>query len=237
MIINNDDDKEFLSLDCQNSTLELPLNERFRFKHLRLKRTYIRKYSFISIVLIFFAFSFFGWLWESLLQLLMDGKFANRGMLFGPWLPIYGFGGLLALFIPKKILKNPVNAFFVIAILSSIIEYATSWFFEYTRNTRWWDYSNYILNINGRVCLLSAIFFGLGGCLGVYFLGPMLDDMIKKLSHRTVLLCCITLIFLFSADLVYSKFVPNVGRGITDYSKSVVVSAEENSYPDYILEV
>lgn len=227
--MNNADDKKYASLDCQNSTLELPFNDKYKIKNLKLKHTYIRKYSLISIVLIFFTFSVIGWLWEILLQLIVEGKFANRGMLFGPWLPIYGFGGVLALYIPKRIIKNPVNSFIVIAVSSSVIEYVTSWFFEYTRGTRWWDYSGYILNINGRICLLSAVFFGFGGCLCVYFLGPMLDDWIKKLSHKTVLFFCVTLILLFSVDLVYSKFEPNVGRGITDYSKPVVVCINDNS--------
>ena len=228
--MNNADDKnEYVSLDCHNSTIELPLNHKLKQHQLKLKHTYIRKYSLISIVLIFFTFSVLGWLWETFLQLIVEGSFANRGMLFGPWLPIYGFGGILALLIPKKITKNPINTFIVIAVLSSVIEYATSWFFEYTRGVRWWDYSNYALNLNGRVCLIGAVFFGLGGCLCVYCLAPMLDDWIKKLSHKTVLFFCIILIIFFSADLIYSKFNPNVGQGITDYSKSVVTYISDSS--------
>ena len=222
MINKADQNTELISLDCQNSTLELPLSDRYNVGHLKLKRTYLRKYSLISLVLIFFALSILGWIWEVLLSLIIEGNLVNRGMLFGPWLPIYGFGGILALYIPKRISKNPINTFIVIAVLSSVIEYVTSWFFEYTKGTRWWDYSQYALNINGRVCLIGSIFFGLGGCLCVYYLAPLLDDLIKKIPHKIVLSICIGLIFLFCVDMVYSKFNPNVGKGITDYSKSVV---------------
>ncbi len=220
---NNTDNKtEYISMDCQNSTLELPLADRYKVGHLKLKRTYIRKYNMISLVMIFFALSFLGWLWEGILSFIVDGKLVNRGMLFGPWLPIYGFGGILSLYIPKRISKNPVNTFIAISVLSSIIEYATSWFFEYTRGVRWWDYSHYALNINGRVCLIGSIFFGIGGCLCVYYLAPMLDDLIKKIPHKIVLILCTGFILLFCVDMVYSKFNPNVGVGITDYSKSVI---------------
>lgn len=237
MINNKDDKTEYLSLNCQNSTLELPFSDRYNVGHLKLKRTYVRKYNLISLVLIFFALSFLGWFWEVLLSFIVEGTIVNRGMLFGPWLPIYGFGGILSLYIPKRILKNPVNTFIVIAVSSSVIEYATSWFFEYTKGTRWWDYSQYALNINGRVCLIGTVLFGLGGCLCVYYLAPLLDDLIKKIPHKIVLFICIFLILLFCVDLIYSKFNPNIGSGISDYSKSVVVSVSENSFPDYILEI
>lgn len=203
-MFHNTNNNKLLSINSQNSTLELPLNERFRFKHLKPKHTYIRKYSLISLVMIFFIFACFGWIWETFYHYIRYNYFVNRGFLFGPWLPIYGFGGLLALLIPQKVLKNPVNTFVVTALVSAVVEYATSCFFEYYLNTRLWDYHKYIIHLNGRVCLIGTIFFGLGGCLAAYFLGPALDDFIKKFSNKAVLLCSIILILFFSADFVWS---------------------------------
>src|SRR5699024_6176991 len=60
---------------------------------------YMRHYTIWSLVLMFFIFSFIGWLWEVSLHLITDGEFVNRGVLQGPWLPIYGTGGMLILIL------------------------------------------------------------------------------------------------------------------------------------------
>lgn len=49
-----------------------------------------KKVSFDYYVLLFFLVSFFGWGWEVVLYLVREGRFVNRGILSGPWLPIYG---------------------------------------------------------------------------------------------------------------------------------------------------
>ena len=59
-------------------------------------------YSVSSLVLMFFTFSGIGWLWEVGLHLVVDGMFFNRGVMAGPWLPIYGTGGVLILVLLKK---------------------------------------------------------------------------------------------------------------------------------------
>lgn len=221
---------ELVDLDCTNPTMKLSDANKFKLHLPNLKHTYKRKYCATSVVLMFFIFSFIGWSWEVFFHLITDGVFVNRGMLFGPWLPIYGFGGTLTLLMPRRISKNPFNAFLIIAVLSTVIEYITSWYFEYTRDVRWWDYSEYIMNLNGRVCLFGAVFFGIGGCVGIYYLGPVLDDMIKKIPKRLAVCICIVLLFFFAADLVYSKFNPNIGEGITDYPKNLAVSVDDSYY-------
>ena len=60
-----------------------------------------------SLVLIFFTFSVIGWLWEVSLHLFGDGVFVNRGFFHGPWLPIYGTGGILVIVLLKRFAKKP----------------------------------------------------------------------------------------------------------------------------------
>ncbi len=207
-----------VAFDCQNPPLELPEQAPCKIHLPKPKRTYQRKYSYTSIVLIFFIFSFIGWSWEVIFHFLTKGSFVNRGMLFGPWLPIYGFGGTLVLFIPYKISKNPLHTFILVTVVFTIIEYLTSWFFEFTKKIRWWDYSENILNLNGRVCFSASVLFGIGGCLGIYYLSPFLDDMINKIPKKLTTSVCIILLLFFTADMIYSKHYPNAGKGITDYS-------------------
>lgn len=176
-----------------------------------------RNYKLVNLILIFFTFALVGWLWEVSLHLVKDHVFVNRGTMFGPWLPIYGFGGTFVLIVLKKIRDRPVLTFIMTFILCGILEYATSWFLEYTKGTKWWDYSGYLLNINGRVCMEGLLIFAIAGSACIYLIAPFFDDLYNKLSVKTRWILAAILLACFGVDMVYSHFHPNTGEGITDY--------------------
>ena len=179
---------------------------------------YMRRYSVWSVILLFFAFSFMGWVWEVSLHLITDGVFVNRGVLHGPWLPIYGTGGVMILAVLNKFREKPLVEFLLTIVLCGCVEYFTSWFLEITHNgEKWWDYSGYFLNLNGRICAEGLLVFGLGGMAIVYVAAPLLDDLIRKIPYKILIPVCITLLAVFGADEVYSNRHPNTGKGITDY--------------------
>ena len=179
---------------------------------------YTRSYSVTSLILMFFIGSFIGWLWEFIYKYVEIGKFVNRGVMHGPWLPIYGSGAVMILVALKKFRKNPVAEFFTAIVLCGIVEYFTAYILEVTHDgQKWWDYSGYFLNIDGRVCAEGLMVFGIGGVAFVYFAAPMLDNLIRKISTKTAVILCIALTAVFAADFVYSQMHPNQGEGITDY--------------------
>ena len=94
----------------------------------------------------------------------------------------------------------------------------TSWYLEVTKGMRWWDYTGYFLNINGRICGEGLMVFALGGMAAVYLLVPILDSMLSKVKPKVLITICIILLVIFAADMVYSSYVPNIGEGITDYA-------------------
>ena len=106
----------------------------------------------------FFVYSFAGWLWEVVYTLAVKRKFVNRGFLFGPICPIYGVGGLLAIVVVGQV-PGVVAQFVVGGVLATVVEYVTSWVLERLFGARWWDYSDFPLNINGRVCLFASLAF------------------------------------------------------------------------------
>ena len=183
-------------------------------------------YKITDYILFFFAFSIIGWIWEVCLVLVQTGKMVNRGVLLGPWLPIYGSGGVLILLLLRKMFNKPIVTFFSMTILCTVIEYITSWYLEVTKGVRWWDYSNYLLNINGRVCLEGAIVFGIGGCAVVYLLAPKLSKVFNKLSNYILVPICVILTFLFTIDFIYSHYHPNMGEGVTISRTSITKSKE-----------
>ena len=186
-----------------------------------------KNYDLSTYIMLFFSFSIFGWLWEELLFIVQDGRFINRGTMHGPWLPIYGFGGVAILVLLKRFQKSPFKLFIAAVVLCGIIEYSTAWYLETFRHLKYWDYSGYFLNLHGRICLEGLIIFGLGGCAFTYVLAPLLDNLFNRIKTHTKNILLSILIVSFSIDYFYSTFIkPNSGEGIT-------TSVEEVSKIEY----
>ncbi len=175
----------------------------------------LRCYCIWSVILIFVFMSIVGWIWEVSLNLVMTGTFANRGMLHGPWVPIYGVGSVLVLMVLYRLRYNPMLEFTAAVLLSGIVEYATSWVTSQLYHQQWWDYSGYFLNLNGRICAEGLLVFGIGGLSIAYFIAPLLDNVIHRIPQKTVILLSIVLLSFFLTDTCYSARHPNEGDGIT----------------------
>lgn len=180
------------------------------------KARYLRPYYVWNLVLMFFVFSFIGWAWEVSLHLIVSGNFVNRGVLHGPWLPIYGTGGILILVVLNRLRKHPLAEFAAAVVLCGVVEYWTSYFLEKMNGgQRWWDYSGYFLNLDGRICAEGLLVFGIGGVAIVYVLAPILDNAIRRIPVKLLVAVCMSLLLAFCADEIYSAEHPNTGKGIT----------------------
>ncbi len=177
---------------------------------------YMRHYSILSLVLMFFIYSGFGWVWEVFYYYMLQGHYINRGVLHGPWLPIYGAGGLAILIFLFPLRKSPSKHFVVTMILCGAMEYLTSVILEYVFGAKWWSYEGFFLNLNGRICAEGLLVFGVAGLAFIYFLSPLLDNLIRKINPMKLMPLAIILVTLFVFDFVYSNLHPNMGDGITD---------------------
>ncbi len=183
---------------------------------------YLKSYSPSSLILIFFIACMIGFFWEVGLHLIYDGVFVNRGVLQGPWLPIYGSGSILILTLLYRFRKHPGINFLMIVLLCGIVEYTSSWYLEMAHGgMKWWDYSGYFLNLNGRVSGEGLLVFGLGGLAVVYVVAPVLDALISRISRKNLIALCCILLCVFSIDQLYSSKNPNMGEGVTDYASRI----------------
>lgn len=178
--------------------------------------THTSENNLYNYVLIFFTCALIGWIWEVILFLFRTGEFVNRGVLHGPWLPIYGCGGLGIALLLRRSKDHPSVVFIAATVGCGILEYFTGWYLETFKHLRWWDYSNEFLNLHGRICFVSLLCFGLCGLFMVYVLYPNLTRLFDCIPLQVKKILCFTLIFCFLADFIYSSDVPNTGKGITD---------------------
>ena len=193
---------------------------------------FLRCYTIWSLFSMFLLFAFIGWIWEVILFLLQTGTFVNRGTLYGPWIPIYGTGGALIIVLLSSLRKKPLAEFFAIVVLCGTIEYVTSWALEKLHGMRWWDYSGYFLNLDGRICAEGLIAFGVLGLMGIYILAPALDTLFMKINAKYLSLVTTVLMILFFCDVVYSQIHPHTGAGITDMGARQVTA--EKQVPEHI---
>ena len=64
-------------------------------------------------ILVFLVGSLAGFIYEEMFTLLFDHVLIKRGFLYGPYLPVYGFGSVLLVFTLKRFKKNPLVVFFL----------------------------------------------------------------------------------------------------------------------------
>ena len=154
----------------------------------------------VVIYTLFWLYSFLGWLMETILVSLQSKKFINRGFFMGPYCPIYGTGGVLLLVLsPYK--DSPFLVFILSIVICSIIEYLTSYILEMIYKVRWWDYSDRMFNLNGRVCLFNSICFGLLGMLMVSYLNPVFLNLITSLSDTILTIIALTILIITLIDM------------------------------------
>lgn len=183
----------------------------------RVNSGQIKKIStdFFFYVWLFFLLSIIGWLWEGFLYLFKDDVYVNRGFLTGPWLPIYGIGGIMLELLFHRWRDRPLLTFVSSMLICTLLEYAAGWYLELTWGVKWWDYSGMPWNLHGRVCVLSSLMFGLGGMLLIWVISPLFYSLYRRVPVKTRVTLSLLAITVFAADAAYSAIVPHVGMGIT----------------------
>ena len=166
--------------------------------------TPLLKFSYTFLLLI--IYSILGWCGEMIYCSAGQRKLCEkRGFLNGPVCPIYGHGALVVLLCLHGGCKNPLLTFLLGAVLTSLVEYITSFAMEKLFHMRWWDYSQYKFHLNGRICLLTSPLFGLPSVFLCHFANPPISAWLAGLlaSGAAVPLSLI-LLAVYLTDIVLS---------------------------------
>lgn len=203
---------------------QIKTNEENHFKILGI--TFWRLFAY------FIIYSIIGFVIETLFGMAKYGMLESRqSFLYGPFCAIYGVGAIIMI-LSLQYFKKSYNSLFIGGcIVGSVTEYLVSWIGEAILHLKWWDYSKMPFNINGRICLLYAVFWGFLGLYLMISLNPKIDRLINFIKSKIsinllqifVVLCTI---FMF-VDCVSTAFALSFFTVRTIKEKNIPVSNQE----------
>lgn len=169
-----------------------------------MMRAFVSAYSPGQWMLLFYLCCFAGWCWEVSLYLIREKRFVNRGFLSGPFLPIYGFGALLVLFVCLPLKEHPLLVALAGTLAASVLEYLTGEAMEALFHVRYWDYSKQKWNLRGHICLLSVATWAVMSFLITCVIHPMLQQLLWRVPDRIAFACAGALTVFAGTDAVLS---------------------------------
>ncbi|MCI9008795.1 MAG: putative ABC transporter permease [Lachnospiraceae bacterium] len=143
-------------------------------------------YHFREWLSFFYFYCIFGWCFESAYVSIKEQRLTNRGFLRGPWLPLYGSGAILVLWLTLPFQRTPVLVYVVGALGATALEYVTGvtmvrWF-----RVRYWDYSGQKFQYQGHICLSSSAAWGFLSLLMVYAVHRPVERLIFWMHEEVV---------------------------------------------------
>ena len=192
---------------------------------------------FATIATLFVVGSMFGWVLEVFFRrFFSQKKWMNPGFLFGPYLPVYGFGviGMYALSETFKAIPFPDNfpiwAIYIIEILAIgvtliTVEFIAGLIFIKGMGLKLWDYSDRKGNTMGIICPLFDLLWTAAGAIYFFFIHPALKTGIMWMSeqqHNIYYLFIGIVIGMMIVDFAYSAHLGLVMRNFAKTNKVVL---------------
>lgn len=172
------------------------------------KKISIFGYSIWRLIAYFLIYSVIGLIIETIFGVITKGVVESRqNFLYGPFCSIYGVGAIVMILFLKFFNKNNNTLFIGGCIIGSLTEYIISYLGEIFFNIVWWDYSDIPVNVNGRICVLYSIFWGLLAIYLISYVNPKIDKLLNfikgKFSEKTLKI----VIIFFVIFLIFNFFI------------------------------
>ena len=175
---------------------------------IKLKKRDIQK-----LFLYFMMYACVGWIYEVFLEVVVyRWGYSDRGVLTGPYCPVYGVGALFFIFIvyplikdkdlKKKLIMIPV-VFIACMLIATGIELIASYICEALMGSwPWQTYADYKYNFQARIALSPSLRFGLGGVIFLYILQPIFEKLVKKLKIKKLDIVFKIVLTIFIIDFI-----------------------------------
>ena len=136
------------------------------------------------------------------------GHFTKRGFLYGPLCPIYGWGALILIIFFSTYKKHNLKLFIYSAVIFSVFEYLVSFGMEAMFSLKWWDYTEEVLNLNGRISIFYSFAWGIIAILFINFVYPFfkkkINLLLSKIPYKLQISVVHILFIILIADTILS---------------------------------
>ncbi len=133
--------------------------------------------TFYNVIWLFFAYSFLGWLGETALAAVIEKKYVDRSVLFGPLCVVYGVAGILITFALEDLVGNWFFLILFSSIYATVVEWIAGHILERLTHTRWWDYTPLPWNLDGYVSLPTSLVWGVLGAVAIKWVMPLMGSL------------------------------------------------------------
>lgn len=167
---------------------------------------------FNHVVLLFIIGCIFGTCYEEILCLIRtfieSGEWhwvSRRGLLYGPFSPVYGIGAVLVYFLFYRPKLKFWPSLLLGALFGGVFEVILSLAQEALFGTRSWNYHDKLLPIfDGRTTIPFMFFWGLLVATFNYFIYPWLEKFYHKIPAQKLKIICIVLAVALICDITIS---------------------------------
>lgn len=192
----------------------------------------------IKIFWIFVIGSVFGFLAEMLYALVYTRTLVIRqGLIYGPFIQIYGIGAVAYYLLISKV-QEPKKAFFLGMVMGGTLEYFCSFFQEIFFGTISWDYSNLFLNLNGRICLLYCVYWGIIAIMYLKIVYPVFQKIEPLIYKKSIRIITVFLMLFMTFDITISCMAANrqQERHQDIPADGMIDEFLDRAYPDELLD-
>ncbi|SHI90849.1 Uncharacterized membrane protein [Clostridium cavendishii DSM 21758] len=210
--------------------------------HKKEVKSFVEGVNYYKISWIFIFFSVIGFIIESLWCLITNGFIeSRRGLIYGPFSQIYGFGAVIFILTLIKLkANNNLKIFIYSYILGAIFEYISSFAQQIIFGSVSWVYNDDLIGINGRTSLLYSLFWGVLGLVLMLWLYPLLNKFLKVISNKkgiiltNIIVIFIVLDMLISGLAVYREQKRNRNIPPSNEIEKVLDEYYPNDYMDKV---
>mgnify|MGYP005763696749 FL=1 len=192
-----------------------------------------KKLTFHQILWYFIIFSTIGLLIETIFCYFTSGIVESRkGLLWGPFCPVYGVGAAILIILLNKVNTNNYFKLFIYGFLiGSLLEYIMSYVLEAVYSIRFWDYTYTGNSINGRICILYSLFWGILSIFLLKVAKPAIDKLIEKIpkSIEKKLDIFVTIFFILNAIVTVWAISTYENRATEIYNGTYNNTSPKNS--------
>ena len=158
-----------------------------------------------NLLWLFFIYSFLGWIFETILGIIKQKKFTNKGLVTGPFCVIYGFTAVLITIVLRDL--SGIWLFLFAAVYATAIEWIAGHLIERFFGERWWDYSKIKANLDGYICLPASVLWGALGFVIMRWGNSLCIDLVSMIPGIVEMIILIVISACMVIDILASSIL------------------------------